>query len=82
MVHHTTHCPAPMQLTGCHIVPLITWYFPPNPYLGKQIISLGVASILTMRLSPHTYNPGHNILELSNILVQIRFTTSKRKLDI
>ena len=29
-----------------------------------------------------TYNPGHNILELYNILVQIQFTTSKRKLDI
>ena len=28
------------------------------------------------------YNPGHNIMELYNILVQIRFTTSKRKLDI
>ena len=28
------------------------------------------------------YNPGHNILELYNILVQIRFTTSKKKLDI
>ena len=28
------------------------------------------------------YNSGHNILELYNILVQIRFTTSKRKLDI
>ena len=28
------------------------------------------------------YNPGHNILELYNILVQIRFTTSKGKLDI
>ena len=28
------------------------------------------------------YNPGHNILELYNILVQIRFTTSKRKLEI
>ena len=27
-------------------------------------------------------NPSHNILELYNILVQIRFTTSKRKLDI
>ena len=27
-------------------------------------------------------NPGHNILELCNILVQIRFTTSKMKLDI
>ena len=30
----------------------------------------------------NTYNPGHNILELYNILEQIRFTTSKRKLDI
>ena len=28
------------------------------------------------------YNPGHNILELYNILVQIQFTTSKTKLDI
>ena len=28
------------------------------------------------------YNPGHNTLELYNILVQIQFTTSKRKLDI
>ena len=29
-----------------------------------------------------TYNPGYNILELHNILVKIRFTTSKTKLDI
>ena len=28
------------------------------------------------------YNPGHNILELYNILVQIWFTLSKTKLDI
>ena len=28
------------------------------------------------------YNPGHNILELYNILVQIKFSTNKRKLDI
>ena len=28
------------------------------------------------------YNPGHNILKLYNTLVQIRFTTSKTKLDI
>ena len=28
------------------------------------------------------YSPGHNILELYNILAQIQFTTSKRKLDI
>ena len=28
------------------------------------------------------YNAGHNVLELYNILVPIRFTTSKRTLDI
>ena len=30
----------------------------------------------------NNYNPGHNILELYNILVQIWFTTSKKNLDI
>ena len=29
-----------------------------------------------------TYNLGHNILELYNVLVQIRFTTNKTKCDI
>ena len=29
-----------------------------------------------------TYNPGHNILGLYNILVKIRFSKSKSKLDI
>ena len=29
-----------------------------------------------------TYNPGHNILEPYNILVNVGFTTSKTKLDI
>ena len=29
-----------------------------------------------------TYNPGNNTLELYNILVQIRFITSEKKLDI
>ena len=28
------------------------------------------------------YNPGQNILELYNILVQVRFFKSKKKLDI
>ena len=28
------------------------------------------------------YNPGHSILELYNILVQVRFATSRTKLDI
>ena len=30
----------------------------------------------------HTYNLGHNILKLCNVLVQIRLTTSKTKRDI
>ena len=29
-----------------------------------------------------TYNLGHNILELHNVLAQTRFTTSKTKRDI
>ena len=33
-------------------------------------------------LAGDDYNPGHTILELYKILVQIRFTTRKRKLDI
>ena len=33
-------------------------------------------------LSSKYYNPGHNILELYNILVQVQFPTSKTKLDI
>ena len=28
------------------------------------------------------YNPGHNILVLYNILVEVQFSTSKTKLDI
>ena len=28
------------------------------------------------------YNPDHNILELYNILIKVRFTIKKRKLDI
>ena len=30
----------------------------------------------------NTYNLGHNILELYNVLVKIRLTTSKTKRDI
>ena len=30
----------------------------------------------------YAYNPGHNILELYNIFVEIQFTTSKTKLNI
>ena len=38
--------------------------------------------IVSLSFKLGTYNPGHNILGLCNILVQIRFTTSKTKLDI
>ena len=41
-----------------------------------------LGEISPQRRSDLTYNPDHNILELCNILVQIRFTISKRKLDI
>ena len=33
---------------------LVTKCFPPNPYLGKRRISLGVTSILSMCLHSHT----------------------------
>ena len=36
----------------CH--PLVTKCFPPNSYLGKQRISLGVATILNIYLCSHT----------------------------
>ena len=29
-----------------------------------------------------SYNPGHNVLEFYNVLLQVWFTTSKRKIDI
>ena len=29
----------------------------------------------------NTYNLGHNILELSNVLVKVRFTTIKMELE-
>ena len=37
---------------------------------------------LTKSNNAKIYNPGHNILELYNILVQIQFTTIKTKLNI
>ena len=37
-----------------YAMPLVTKCFPPNPYLGKWRISLGVTSILSMCLHPHT----------------------------
>ena len=51
----TPHCAAPVWLTGHYTVPLVTRCFPPNPYLGKQRISLGVAIILSICLCSHTW---------------------------
>ena len=50
----TPHWAAPVLLTGHHTMPAVTRCFPPNPYLGKQRISLGVASILSMFLCSYT----------------------------
>ena len=38
----------------CDLQDAIPHHWPPNPYLGKQTISLGVAIILSMYLRPHT----------------------------
>ena len=40
--------------TGRQSMPLVTKCFPPNPYLGKQRISPGVTTILSMCLCSHT----------------------------
>ena len=44
--------------TPCHSISHHS-HFPPNPYLGEQRISLGVASILSMCLCPHTFLTCH-----------------------
>ena len=49
----TPHCAAPAWLTGHHAMPTVTSCFPPNPWLGKQRISLGLVSILSMCLCSH-----------------------------
>ena len=48
----------------------------------QQLMDLVIKKIEFLYLVILFYNPGHNILELYNILLQIRFTTSKRKFDI
>ena len=44
----TLHYAASVWLTGYYATPLVTRCFPPNPYLGKQRISLGMIDILSM----------------------------------
>ena len=48
--------------------------------LPHKILIYHTNTIINMELL--IYNPGHNILKLYSILVQIQFITSKRKLDI
>ena len=44
----------PLLPTGHHVMPTATKYFPSNPYLGKQIISLGVPITLSTSFWSHT----------------------------
>ena len=54
------------------------WSFFRNPSFDFEFESIETLIICFIGY----YNPGHNILELHNILEQIRFTISKKKLDI
>ena len=52
---------------------------PQTPFLGK----FGPKNQnCPFKLKFGTYSPGHNILKLDNFLVQVRFASSKTKLDI
>ena len=48
------HCAVLVWIAGWRTTPLVTKCFLHNHYLGKQRISLGVASILSMCLCPNT----------------------------
>ena len=50
----TPHCAAPVWLKRGYVTSLVTRYFPPNPYLGKQKTSVGVTSTLSICLWAHT----------------------------
>ena len=50
----TPHCAAPVWLTRHHVMLSVARWFLPKSHLGKQRISLGVASIPSMRLCSHT----------------------------
>ena len=58
----------------------VTFLRPDELFLRKSELSLEEQRV--KKNKKISGNPGHNILELCNILVQIRFTTSKMKLDI
>ena len=47
-----------------------------------EIVSYSKLENSSLEWFQKSYNPGHNILEPYNILVRVRFTTSKTKRDI
>ena len=56
---------------------------PPEDYIDvEKSLNTTVIEISSGSEDEVSCNPGHNILELYSILVQIRFFTYKRKLDI
>ena len=59
---------------------LLKWsFFGSNDYLFQKLESL-LQVYRAKEKSPH--NPGHNTLELYNVLVQVWFVTSKSELDV
>ena len=48
-----------------------------NDYIHSYMNTSEKAELITL-----IHNPGHNILELYKVLVQIRLTTSKTKRDV
>ena len=51
-------------------------------YLDFYFLQDSIELIFLPNSSVFTYNPGHNILKLKHFLAQLRFTTSKSKLNI
>ena len=60
------HCPVLAWLTGHHAFPFVTKCFLPKLYTGKQIISLRMASILSMCLSSHIWLVCNQLLIIRN----------------
>ena len=56
--------------------------FYPLMFQSNEKIPHPIILILLLKYNSQTSNPGHNILELYNVLVHVRFSTSKTKLDI
>ena len=51
-------------------------------FIHLNLLILFIKFLIRQGLNKISYNARHNILELRNILVQIRFTTSKTKVDV